>query len=250
MSDPLTRFSSRAQNYAKYRPTYPDEVISILTSKCGLTSNSVVADIGSGTGILSKLLLDNGNTVFGIEPDPGMRLAAEQRLWQYNNFLSVNATAETTTLKLSHVDLIVAAQAFHWFDHAKARTEFKRILKNRGWAVLMWNERRVSTPFLREYEGLLLRYGTDYARVRHENVEGDIDAFYSPKRFHMTSVENFQQFDFAGLKGRTRSASYTPEPGDANFEPLFSELEKLFLAKQKNGRVKVEYDTKIYYGHL
>ncbi|MBC8032236.1 MAG: class I SAM-dependent methyltransferase [Pyrinomonadaceae bacterium] len=251
MSDPVTRFSSRVENYAKYRPTYPAAVIDILTSNCGLSPNSVIADVGSGTGILSRLLLENGNTVFGIEPNPRMRLSAEQDLWRFNNFLSVAATAEATTLKSRTLDFVTAAQAFHWFDQAKAKKEFARIIRPRGWVVLLWNERRVdSTPFLRAYESLLLRYGTDYARVRHENVGGDIEGFYSPKPVTLKSIENLQHFDLESLKGRTRSASYTPEPGNANFEPMFSELEEIFAAHNRKGMVTVEYDTRVYYGRL
>jgi SAM-dependent methyltransferase len=251
MSDSVTRFSSRVENYAKFRPTYPSAVIDILNADCGLMPDSVVADVGSGTGILSKMLLENGNTVFGIEPNELMRLYAERTLWRFNNFLSVNATAEDTTMHSRSMDLVVAAQAFHWFDRAKAKREFARIVKPRGWVVLIWNERRVdSTPFLRDYEDLLLRYGTDYAQVRHENVENEIADFFSPRKVKLKSLENLQHFDLASLKGRTQSASYTPQPGDANFEPLFSELEKIFKTHAVKGKVTVEYDTRIYFGRL
>ncbi len=251
MSDSVKRFSSRVANYAKFRPTYPAALLDILNSDCGLKRDSVVADVGSGTGILCRLFLENGNTVFGIEPNTSMRLNAEQTLWNFTNFLSVAATAESTTLRAGSIDLITAAQSFHWFDQEKAKAEFARIVKRNGWVVLLWNERRVdSTPFLRAYEDLLLRYGTDYDRVRHENVEADISAFYAPRNVKQKTLENFQHFDFEALRGRTRSASYTPEPGDANFEPLYSELQKLFQDHAVNGMVTVEYDTKVYYGRL
>jgi SAM-dependent methyltransferase len=251
MTDSVTRFSSRVENYAKYRPTYPAAVVDILKSDCGLTTDSIIADVGSGTGILSRPFLQNGNTVFGIEPNTPMRLYADQSLQQFSNFVSVEATAEATTLAPASVDIVTAAQAFHWFDQAKAKIEFARILKPAGWVVLIWNERRVgSTPFLRDYEELLLRYGTDYARVRHENVEGDIADFFAPAPVTLTSIENLQHFDFESLKGRTRSASYTPEPGDANFGPLFSGLEKVFETHKKAGMITVEYDTRVYYGRL
>lgn len=251
MSDPVARFSSRVENYAKYRPTYPAAVIDLLKSECGLKPDSVVADMGSGTGILSKLFLEYGNTVFGIEPNTPMRLSGEQNLWRFSNFLSVNARAEATTLGPRSIDLVTAAQSFHWFDQTKARSEFARVLKPGGYVVLLWNERRVaSTPFLRDYESLFLRYGIDYDKVRHENVESQISHFYAPKPVTLKSIENLQKLDLDGLKGRTRSASYTPEPGDANFKALFSELEKVFQTHAKNGVVTVEYDTKVYYGRL
>ena len=251
MSDSVTRFSNRVENYARYRPTYPAAVIDILKSEGGLTQNSIIADVGSGTGILSELFLRNGNTVFGIEPNGPMRNFAELGLQEFRHFVSVEATAEATTLEPASIDFITAAQAFHWFDPAKARTEFARILKPGGWVVLIWNERRLdSSPFLRDYESLLLRYGTDYARVRHENVDGEIAGFYFPEPVRRASIENFQRFNFESLKGRTRSASYTPEPGDANFEPMLSELEEIFKTHESKVMVTVEYDTRVYYGRL
>ncbi len=249
--EPVTRFSNRAENYAKYRPGYPAEVIGILKSECGLTETSLVADVGSGTGILSELFLRNGNTVFAIEPNAPMRLFAERDLKKFPRFVSIEATAEATTLEPGSVDFITAGQAFHWFDRGRAKWEFKRILKPEGWVVLMWNERRLdSSPFLRDYENLLLRYGTDYESVRHENVASEIAEFYAPETFKLKSVENVQHFDFESLKGRTCSASYTPEPGHPDFTAMISELEEIFNARQSNGVVAFEYDTRIYYGRL
>jgi SAM-dependent methyltransferase len=251
MMESVRRFSNRVENYAKYRPGYPAEVIAILKSECGLTTNSRIADIGSGTGILSELFLKNGNIVFAVEPNDAMRLFAERDLKKFPNFVSINATAEETTLEPGSVNFITAGQAFHWFDREKSKQEFIRILKPDGWVVLLWNERRLdSSPFLRAYEDLLLRYGTDYEKVRHENVASEIDQFYAPATFELQSVENIQHFDFESLKGRTCSASYTPEPGDSNFEPMISKLEEIFNAGNRNGIVDFEYDTRIYYGHL
>lgn len=251
MIDPVARFSNRVDNYAKFRPGYPPGVMDILKTNCGLTATSPVADVGSGTGILSELFLKNGNTVFGVEPNAAMRKAAQHLLNEFPNFVSIDATAEATTLETSSVDLVTAAQAFHWFDRDQARTEFARILRPGGWVVLIWNERRLeSTAFLRDYEQLLLRFGTDYEKVRHENVAGEIGGFFAPADFQMKSLDNVQHFDFESLKGRTRSASYTPEPGDPNFAPLFAKLEELFKTHQRGGKVDFEYDTTIYYGRL
>jgi SAM-dependent methyltransferase len=251
MTDPITRFSNRAENYAKYRPGYPAELLTILKSECGLTERSTIADVGSGTGILSEVFLRNGNKVFGIEPNAPMREFAERDLHQFPNFVSVDASAEATTLERGSIDFITAGQAFHWFDQGKTKREFTRILKPGGWVVLIWNERRIdSTPFLRDYENLLLRYGTDYQKIRHENVAADIEGFYAPERFKLKSVENIQHFNLESLKGRSYSASYTPEPGDPNFELMISDLEQIFNTSQSDGIVDFEYDTRIYYGHL
>ena len=251
MTDTVTRFSNRADNYARYRPSYPASVIDILKSDCGLKETSTIADVGSGTGILSELFLKNGNTVFGLEPNAAMRLSGERLLQSFRNFVSVDATAEATTLEPTAVDFITAGQAFHWFDRGKAKREFARILKPGGWVVLIWNERRLdSTPFLREYENLLLRYGTDYENVRHEKVAGEIAQFFAPETFQLKSLNNVQHFDFESLQGRTRSASYTPEPGNPNFDPMFAKLEEIFNTHKRDGIVTFEYETKVYYGHL
>ena len=251
MIDPAARFSSRVENYVKYRPNYPKAVVDILKSECGLTSNSVIADVGSGTGILSELFLMNGNKVFGIEPNAAMRMAAEQQLKEFANFLSIAAAAEATTLDSHCVDFITAGQAFHWFERRKAKTEFARILKSGGWVVLIWNERLLdSTPFLRAYEDLLLQYGTDYDKVRHENVALELTEFFAPETFKYKSLPNLQQFDFESLKGRVGSASYTPEPGHPDFEPMLSKLLEIFSMHESGGIVSFEYETRIYYGHL
>jgi SAM-dependent methyltransferase len=251
MKDPLSRFSNRAENYARYRPGYPEAVIDILRSDCGLREASKIADVGSGTGILSELFLKNGNQVFGVEPNAAMRAAAERLLEKFPSFVSINAPAEATTLESGSVDFITAAQAFHWFDREKCREEFARILRAGGWVVLIWNERLLdSTPFLRDYERLLLRYGTDYEKVRHENVAGEITKFFAPEGFSLKTLENSQRFDLESLKGRVLSSSYTPEPGDPNFEPMLAALEGIFKTHQDKEIVTIEYDTRVYYGHL
>jgi SAM-dependent methyltransferase len=251
MTDPLTRFSNRSDNYAKFRPGYPAGVIEILKSHCGLNETSVIADIGSGTGILSELFLQNGNSVVGIEPNAAMRQVAERLLQRYEKFGSISAAAEATTLKTESLDFVTAAQAFHWFDRARAKTEFARILKPKGWVVLIWNERRLdSTAFLRAYEDLLLRYGTDYEKVRHEKVTGKIAEFFSPESFELQTLENAQHFDFESLKGRLLSSSYAPDQDHPKFASMLEELKDIFDANQQDGIVSFEYETKVYYGHL
>ena len=251
MGDPLKRFSNRSDYYARFRPGYPAEVLEILKKECGLNETSVVADIGSGTGILSELFLQNGNSVVAVEPNAAMRQVAERLLDTHERFRSVNAAAEATTLETGSVDIVTAAQAFHWFDRPRAKREFARILKPAGWVVLIWNERRLdSTVFLRAYEDLLLRYGTDYEKVRHEKVTGEIAEFFSPQSFQLQTLENAQHFDFESLKGRLLSSSYAPDQDHPNFTQMLEELEDIFHANQKQGIVDFEYKTKVYYGHI
>jgi SAM-dependent methyltransferase len=197
MSDSVARFSNRADNYARYRPGYPLGVMDILRNQCGLTDASVVADIGSGTGILSELFLRNGNTVFAIEPNAAMRQVADRLLGEFPNFLSIDATAEATTLDASSVDLVTAAQAFHWFDRDRARKEFARILRPGGWVALIWNERRLdSTAFLRDYEQLLLSPGKSNSSSRPRLFS------CSPSR--MSSISTLNRSGAAPARRRTR----------------------------------------------
>src|ERR1700730_1754679 len=234
MTDSKNRFLSRVEDYIKYRPGYPQEVISLLAAECGLTPDSIISDVGSGTGILSELFLRCGNKVYGVEPNAEMRTAAKRRLSDYGKFPSIDCNAEATTLPKPSVDFVTAAQAFHWFDQPKAHREFASILKPDGWAVLIWNERRLdATPFLRAYEDLLLEFGTDYEQVRHENVEKDIASFFAPEEVKLATFENLQEFGFKGLQGRLLSSSYTPSPDDGRYQPMLARLREIFSTHQK-----------------
>jgi SAM-dependent methyltransferase len=248
---PTERFSSRVENYVRYRPGYPSEVLGLLKTECGLTSKSIVADIAFGTGIFTRLLLENGNRVFGVEPNTNMRLAGEEYLASFPQFTSVAGTAESTTLAGKSVDFVTAAQAAHWFNLAEARKEFARILKPQGWVVLLWNERRIdSSAFLRSYEQLLLTYGLDYKEVRHEHTTTTIHQFFeaSPCRSH--TFESIQHLDYDGLEGRLLSSSYIPPAGHPSYEPMLKELKRTFEAAQISGKVALEYNTLVYFAQL
>ena len=250
-SDATQRFSSRVENYVRYRPGYPQEIIELLKSGCGLTADSVIADVAFGTGIFTKLLLENGNRLFGIEPNADMRRAGDEFLADYPRFTGIAGTAEATTLPDHSVDFVTAAQAAHWFDLPKARKEFIRIAKPGGWSVLLWNERSVdSTPFLRAYEELVLNFGTDYKEVRHERTTETIHEFFSPTPFHSRVFDNHQEIDYTGLEGRLLSSSYTPSTDHPNYQPMLTELRRIFDANQSSGKVVLEYKTRVYYAQL
>ncbi|HEV7889528.1 MAG TPA: class I SAM-dependent methyltransferase [Pyrinomonadaceae bacterium] len=251
-ADPTRRFSNRVEDYIKYRPDYPRAVVGLLEDECGLTRESVVADVGSGTGILSELFLSAGVRVYGVEPNREMREAGERLLAAYESFVSVDGRAEETTLSAASVDFVTAGQAFHWFDPAQARREFRRILRDGGWAVLVWNDRRTEgTQLLAEYERLLLEYGTDYKEVSSKwAAEESIKTLFGAGEVRTKTFDNEQVLDFDGLKGRLASASYAPVPGHPNHEPLMRELAALFESHQRGGHVVVEYDTKVFYGRL
>jgi len=250
-SDATRRFSNRVENYVRYRPGYPPEVVRALKAECGLMPGHTVADIASGTGIWTRMLLENGNAVFGTEPNAEMREAGERLLAAYPKFASVASTAEVTTLAGQSVDFVTAAQAAHWFDRGRARREFTRILKPGGWLVLLWNERLTdSTEFLRDYEQLLLTYGTDYEEVRQERTTSAVNEFFDHAPFQERGFEMRQEFDYAGVEGRLLSSSYAPGPGHPQHAPMLRELQRIFELSSSAGRVIFEYKTRVYFGRL
>jgi len=251
-ADSKSRFSSRVADYVRYRPHYPLALIELLRVQCLLSPEHVIADIGSGTGILAELFLKNGNAVFGVEPNQEMRSAGEEYLVGYPRFTSVDASAEVTTLPDSSVDFVTAGQAFHWFDPVGAHREFSRILRPDGWIAIVWNDRNtIATGFAKAYEQLLIHYGTDYHRVKDSYPRPeDIQSFFHHKNFLTRKIPNEQIFDLDGLKGRMRSSSYLPQQDHENFAPMMADLDKLFAEHQHNGRVPMEYSTVAYLGQV
>lgn len=250
-TDAKQRFSSRVADYVRCRPGYPSEVLTLLRTECALRPGNVIADMGSGTGFLSELFLKNGNRVYGIEPNEAMRQAGEEYLASYDGFASINASAEATTLDDASIDFVTAGQAFHWFEPDAARREFTRIMKPDGWIVVLWNDRQMDTPFASAYEDLLVKYGTDYTRVREAYPETQkIQEFFGSGTFSQRSLPNAQVLDWDGLAGRLRSSSYAPQEGHANYAPMMAGLEELFRANQENGSVRMEYATHVYFGRL
>jgi SAM-dependent methyltransferase len=248
---PTARFSDRVEDYVRCRPGYPAEVVDLLRKECGLRLSHIIADIASGTGAFTRLLLENGNRVFAVEPNSEMREAGNRLLGNFDQLTSVSGTAEETTLASASVDFVTAAQAAHWFDRSRARGEFVRILRPGGCCVLIWNERRTAaTPFLRDYEQLLLTYGTDYKEVRHERTTDTIHEFFAPAPYQERVFELRQHFDFEGAAGRLLSSSYAPLAGHPNHPPMMAELERIFHAHAKQGMVDFEYNTRVYYGRL
>lgn len=248
---PVERFSNRVEDYVKYRPSYPKEVLQLIRDGMNLRTNSVIADIGAGTGISAKLFLENGNAVFAVEPNEAMRAASKKFLREFPNFQSVEGTAENTNLENDSIDFVVAAQAFHWFDRESTHREFKRILKDKGFVVLMWNERQLdSTAFLRGYEQLLIEFGTDYETVRHENITKETLQDFFQTDFACQIFPNIQAVDFEGLKGRMLSSSYIPTAENPRFSEMLEKLETLFAEHRENGRIEILYDTKVFYAQI
>ncbi|GAA4299900.1 class I SAM-dependent methyltransferase [Compostibacter hankyongensis] len=251
-SHSTTRFSNRVDNYVRYRPGYPDALPAQLEQDGILRSGMQIADIGSGTGISTALFLKKGYPVFAVEPNGDMRRKAEEQLGSLPGFSSINGTAEQTTLPDNSADLIIAGQAFHWFDREKTRAEFRRISRPGAYAALFWNLRLTDTPFAREYEKLLQRFGTDYKQVGHKEMasEDKIAAFFAPEPYLVRTFDNEQHFDFEGLKGRLLSSSYAPEAGHPEHLPMLDELKRLYDRYAASGIVRFGYTTVLYAGKI
>lgn len=249
--DSTKRFSGRVEDYVRYRPGYPAEIIDFLQQEFGLDKDKIIADIGSGTGISSKLFLHAGYRVFAVEPNREMREKSMALLDGFPGFRAVNGLAENTGLPAESIDAVIAGQAFHWFDAEKSKAEFKRILKEKGIVVLLWNERETGTPFEKEYDKLIIRHGKDYTQVDHRNINTEyIAAFYAPASFQLKIFENYQVFDFDGLKGRLLSSSYVPARNEAGFEDMIIDLKSLFDRFRENDLIRINYATKVYCGRF
>lgn len=250
MPDPTKRFSDRVENYSKYRPSYPEQLYAYLVEEAGLSQGEPVADLGSGTGLLSQLFLENGHRVLAVEPNAEMRAAAERLFAGNENFISIDGRAEATTLPDRSVDFAVAGQAFHWFEPAATKLELKRILKPGKQMGLVWNRRDLgNSPFQQAYERLLERFGTDYLVVDQQRVVSDeeIAAFFAPQTLKKTSFPNRQILDATGLRGRLLSSSYVPTEEDANYEPMLSALDQLYERFQSEGQIHFDYLTTVYH---
>ncbi len=254
-TDPTRRFSTRVADYVRFRPRYPAAVIDLLRSEMGLQPTHVIVDVGSGTGFLSELFLDQGYRVFGVEPNAEMRAAGEQLLAARPDFTSVAGTAEATTLDPQTADFVVAGQAFHWFKPAEARREFQRLLRPSGWVVLVWNDRKDhASGVYGAYEQIILDFRTDAAadkRMLFSKDSAELAAFFAPQPvIHRVVPGVTQEFDFSGLLGRMLSSSYAPQPGHPRHEPMVAALRRLFDEHQQDGKVRFEHVTEIYFGRL
>jgi SAM-dependent methyltransferase len=254
--DPTQRFSDRVEYYVRARPRYPHAILDFCRSELLLRPKDPIADVGSGTGILSELFLENGNPVFGVEPNDAMRLAAEKNLGGRANFNSISGTAEDTGLPTASFRFVTAGQAFHWFDHARARAEFRRILQPDGWVLLIWNERDTahSSGFSAAYDTVVSEFQTKWHKGSHEKLTAPdsdaLPAFFAPGDCQVKTFPNSQSLDLDGLFARAFSSSHLPLPGQPGADRMVDRLKEIFRVHAKDGCVVQQYITKVYYGRL
>lgn len=246
-TDPTCRFSDRVADYARYRPSYPAAALDELFADGAGEKRPDVADVGSGTGIFTALLLPRAATVHAVEPNAAMRAEASRRLGPQGGYVAVDGTAERTTLPDRSVDLVTAAQAFHWFDPVAAEAEFARILRPDGRVALIWNRRdHAGSAFLERYERLLATSLPDYVRVTHERASADVVSAFLGPGARQTTFPHHQRFDFDGLRGRLLSSSYAPQPGQDGHEALMDSLRALFDEFAVDGEVRFDYRTELH----
>lgn len=248
---PTERFGDRVEDYRRYRPGYPRALTRWLVAEAGLSTGDAVADLGAGTGLLTRDLIDAGLRVHAVEPNAPMLAAAAAELGTRPGFLARPGTAEATGLPDASVRLVAAAQAYHWFVPEAARAESRRILTPGGHAALIWNVRRIDSRFAESYESLLMSQCPDYAAGQpHQAAPEDIARYFGPAPTRHVSLDYHQQFDFEGLKGRLLSSSYTPRSGDPARERLVEALRALFDRHQRGGQVVFAYDTRAWIAKL
>lgn len=250
-------YSARVEAYVKSRPGYPTELLAPLVTRCSLTPSSVVADIGSGTGLFSRLFLDYGCAVYGVEINAEMRLAAESILAGYRRFTSLAGRAEALPLPDASVDLIAVGQAFHWFEPSAARAEFRRILRpgSGGWVVIAgYHPVAQDTPFSRAYQAALARHMPPRTAAGPHPAQADpeeaVRQFFGGNPVYEQHFSHTQWDDFERVLGGALSASFAPLPGDPHYQPLLDDLRRAFEAHCPQGKAAAEFKFHLFYAQL
>ncbi|MFF2752999.1 class I SAM-dependent methyltransferase [Psychrobacillus sp. NPDC058041] len=247
--DNTKKFNGKAAIYAKARPSYAPELINHL-SYIGIAKDSFVADIGSGTGIFSKTLLEMGCNVYGVEPSEDMRSESKENLGQFATFYPVNGTAEHTTLQAKSVDFITVAQAFHWFDTVRFKMECSRILHDKGKVILVWNSRVMDSPLVQENEQIFRRFCPDFKGFSGGigYMDEKIKTFFC--NFDVHRFQNDLQFNKSKFIERNLSASYSLKENDVEYDSYIKQLNNLFDKYAIDGMLIVPNETIAYIGQI
>ncbi|WP_027630931.1 class I SAM-dependent methyltransferase [Ruminiclostridium cellobioparum] len=246
------KFSGKANIYEKYRPEYPKAFIDYLYDSAGFNRTSTIADVGAGTGILTRQLLEKGSRVYGVEPNNDMRRMAETKLAGFNNFYSVDGTAENTRLDDRSIDFVTVAQAFHWFDALAFQKECMRILKPGGLAVLVWNSRAAGSELVMENAEICKKYCPDFTGFSGgmEEKPSDLSIFFKDGSYETKQFDNKISYDLEGFIGRNLSASYAPNEKETNYVKFVNAITSLFDRYSVSGKVAVPNVTRCYSGKV
>jgi len=251
MVDARSLFNGKASIYSRYRPDYPKDLLKMLEKETGFNRNWIVADIGSGTGIMSRLFLENGNHVYCIEPNDDMRSESIKLTSSFLKCKVLKGTAENTGLDTDSIDIIVAGQSFHWFDPVAAKKEMTRVLKPGGFAALIWNNRSERENSLsKEYDYICSKYSHNYQGTGNSRIESDTFITFFHNGFKKFETPNYQKLNLDGILGRYFSTSYALQPQDPEYGDAVESLKKLFRKFEKNGYATMEYETQIFLGQL
>lgn len=249
--DSIQRFSQRAENYDKFRPSYPQVLLHFLHEAVPITPDLVIADIAAGTGIFTEQIAAWGNRVYVVEPNPYMRGMAHRRLAMCGQCVFLEGTAETTGLPNDSVDLFVSAQAFHWFNLVKTRAEFERVGRNGPYVAIIWNLRNTRTAFEVDYEAFIRAYATDYLQVSQRKMDtAEVHSFFAPSRPQYRVFRHVDSLTYQQLLGRTLSYSFLPDEAAPVVSVMKAALEKLFQVHQRDGKVRLSYKTRLFVGRI
>ena len=240
--DTVARFNDRADDYVKYRPSYPAAAIDAILAGLRPPEHLVAADVGAGTGISARLLGDRGVRVIAVEPGEVMRRAAAP----HPRVEWLSGKAQATGLASASVDLVVCAQAFHWFHTQEALAEFARILKPGGRLAILWNRRSTADPFTAGYRAAIAAVGGEGAAERMEFTPSIVSegGRFTPVERH--AFPNAQRLDLNGLIGRAQSASYVPKTGEGG-DRLLGLLRTLHARyADVHGSVTLVYETEVF----
>lgn len=248
-----TKFDGMGKIYAQFRPSYPQAFLDYLYSDVGINAESIIADIGSGTGILTRQLLEKGNKVYAVEPNEDMRKVAEADLQSFGGFKSVIGTAENTTLADNNIDYITVAQAFHWFDRQSFKAECQRILKHNGKVILVWNSRDEYSDLVQENDKVNKKYCPNFmgfsGGMRGATSEDDFSDFFCGE-YEIKAFNNDLHFDEQGFIGRNLSAAYALKESDTDYTAYVAELKALFDKYRSGGALVMPHLTRSYVGRV
>ncbi|MFC7523874.1 class I SAM-dependent methyltransferase [Parapedobacter sp. GCM10030251] len=249
--DSVSRFSHKAALYDRFRPHYPPELVAFLKASIAPDPGKTVADIAAGTGIFTEQIAQWGNPVFVVEPNRAMSRLARRRLSGFKNCVFVNGTAESTGLPSQSIDLIVSAQAFHWFDLTKTKAEFQRIGRHNLLVAVVWNLRNTDSSFEQAYESLIRTYGMDYLSLSQRRMDTEeVLSFFAPDSPEYRVFEHADDLTFEQLRGRMLSYSFMPGETSPVYEELLEEITKMFNLYQEDGKVRLSYKTRLFIGGI